>query len=148
MKTFIRILLASALVVSAVPAGAHAQSARASLGARTLPRVRLVQVAEGPTFYFVPADIRAEVSRPAKPAAKRSARGQSRVLSVDRTLVFSGVLGQTVNEVVPIPGTDMIRAGVVQEGSLSQNANRSSQEYRGSSDLPTGALIIFRISRP
>lgn len=66
-------------------------------------------------------------------------------LGSDQTVGVAGFLGQTVNEVVPIPGTDMVRAGALQEGSLFQSSFRSPQQEGA---ILSEAIIIFRISRP
>jgi hypothetical protein len=68
----------------------------------------------------------------------------------DQSVGSSSLLGNTVNEVVPIPGTDMIKVGAVQEGSLFQSNFHNPTEdakSRGGS-TPTGATIVFRVSRP
>lgn len=70
-------------------------------------------------------------------------------LSSDESVGATGVLGQTVNEVVPIPGTDMIRVGALQEGSFFQSSFRNpSQEAATRGGGVTGAVVIFRIFRP
>lgn len=68
----------------------------------------------------------------------------------DRSVGASGLMGATVNEVVPIPGTDMVRAGAVPEGSLFQNSFRNATaDAAGRAGLsPTGATIIFVVTRP
>lgn len=68
----------------------------------------------------------------------------------DRSIGASGLMGETVNEVVPIPGTDMVRAGAVPEGSLFQNSFRSapSEAAGRAGTAPTQATIIFRVDRP
>lgn len=66
-------------------------------------------------------------------------------LGADQTVGVSGILGQTVNEVVPIPGTDMIRVGALQEGSLFQTSFRSPQQE---GTILSEAIIVFRITRP
>ncbi len=68
----------------------------------------------------------------------------------DRSVGTSGIMGETVNEVVPIPGTDMVRAGAVPEGSLFQNSFRSpTADAAGrAGTAPTQATIIFFIDRP
>ncbi len=68
----------------------------------------------------------------------------------DRSVGLGGVIGQTVNEVVPIPGTDMIRAGAVPEGSLFQNSFRSpTADAAGRAGTsPTTATIVFKVGRP
>jgi hypothetical protein len=70
--------------------------------------------------------------------------------TVDRSVGLGGTIGQTVNEVVPIPGTDMIRAGAVPEGSLFQNSfrNATADAAGRAGTSPTGATIIFRVDRP
>jgi hypothetical protein len=68
----------------------------------------------------------------------------------DRSVAMSGALSSTVNEVVPIPGTDMIRTGSLQEGSLFQNNFRSPNQEANSrgGTAPTQATIVFRVFRP
>jgi hypothetical protein len=59
-------------------------------------------------------------------------------------------MSSTLNEVVPIPGTDMIKVGAVQEGSLFQSSFRNPTEdasNRGGG-TPTSAAVVFRITRP
>jgi hypothetical protein len=59
-------------------------------------------------------------------------------------------MSSTLNEVVPIPGTDMIKVGAVQEGTLFQSSFRNPTEdasNRGGG-TPTSATVVFRISRP
>ncbi len=70
--------------------------------------------------------------------------------TVDRSVGLGGLIGQTVNEVVPIPGTDMIRAGAVPEGSLFQNSFRNglADAAGRAGESPIGATIVFRIDRP
>lgn len=70
--------------------------------------------------------------------------------TVDLSLGLGGSIGQTVNEVVPIPGTDMIRAGAVPEGSLFQNSfrNATADASGRAGTSPTGATIIFHVDRP
>lgn len=71
-------------------------------------------------------------------------------LGSDQSVGTGGILGNTVNEVVPIPGTDMVKAGVLQEGSLFQSNFRSpQQETNGQSgSILTSATIVFRVFRP
>jgi hypothetical protein len=68
----------------------------------------------------------------------------------DRSVGLGGVIGQTVNEVVPIPGTDMIRAGAVPEGSLFQNSfrNPTADAAGRAGTAPTTATIVFKVGRP
>lgn len=68
----------------------------------------------------------------------------------DESISLNGTIGATVNETVPIPGTDMIRAGQVQEGAYSQNNNRSGTgETRQQSGVPpTSATILVKVTRP
>lgn len=70
-------------------------------------------------------------------------------LSRDESVGATGVLGQTVNEVVPIPGTDMIRVGALQEGTFFQSSFRNAGQdaASGASGRP-GAVLIFRVFRP
>jgi hypothetical protein len=59
-------------------------------------------------------------------------------------------MSSTLNEVVPIPGTDMIKVGAVQEGTLFQSSFRNPTEdasNRGGG-TPTSATVVFRITRP
>lgn len=71
-------------------------------------------------------------------------------LGSDQTVGVGGMLGETVNEVVPIPGTDMVRVGVLQEGSLFQSSFRSpQQETTGQSgSVLNSATVVFRVFRP
>lgn len=67
----------------------------------------------------------------------------------DQTIALPGVLRATVNEVVPIPGTEMVQAGLVQEGRQTSNRNAAQEIQRQEGTKPiTGAFIIFRIRRP
>lgn len=69
---------------------------------------------------------------------------------VDESISLEGNVGVTVNEVVPIPGTDMIKQGQVQEGAYSQNNNRNAtSEARNKTGVPpTDATILVKVSRP
>ena len=69
---------------------------------------------------------------------------------VDESISLDGNVGVTVNEVVPIPGTDMIKQGQVQEGAYSQNNNRNAtSEARNKTGVPpTDATILVKVSRP
>jgi hypothetical protein len=99
---------------------------------------------------------RAETFSPANYALKwvlRSAQYSEDAkprLGSDQTVGMGGMLGHTVNEVVPIPGTDMVRVGALQEGSLFQSNFRSpQQETTGQSgSILTNATVIFRVTRP
>ena len=64
--------------------------------------------------------------------------------------MLDGTIGVTVNETVPIPGTDMIKAGQVQEGAYSQNNNRNatSEARNSKSTPPVDAAIIVKVNRP
>lgn len=68
----------------------------------------------------------------------------------DQSIKLDGTIGVTVNETVPIPGTDMIKAGQVQEGAYSQNNNRNAtSEARNSKTTPpVDAAIIVKVNRP
>lgn len=68
----------------------------------------------------------------------------------DQSIKLDGTIGITVNETVPIPGTDMIRAGQVQEGAYSQNNNRNatSEARNSKSTPPIDAAIIVKVNRP
>ena len=69
---------------------------------------------------------------------------------LDESIGLRGTIGTTVNQVVPIPGTDMIKVGAVQEGTLFQssfrNPTQDSNDRAGST--PNGAVILFHIDRP
>lgn len=71
-------------------------------------------------------------------------------LPVDNSILLSGTLGVTVNQVVPIPGTDMIKVGSVQEGSLYQSSARNPQQGQNerAGATPVGATVLFHIDRP
>jgi len=83
-------------------------------------------------------------------AAKAMLRpaGSALELSRDESVGATGVLGQTVNEVVPIPGTDMIRVGALQEGTFFQSSFRSANQEAAAGAGRTGTVLIFRIFRP
>ena len=68
----------------------------------------------------------------------------------DHSIMLDGTIGVTVNETVPIPGTDMIKAGQVQEGAYSQNNNRNatSEARNSKSTPPVDAAIIVKVNRP
>jgi hypothetical protein len=68
----------------------------------------------------------------------------------DRSVGIAGMLGQSINEIVPIPGADMIQVGTLKDGTLLQsNFRAASQEAttRGGT-VQSEATIIFRITRP
>jgi hypothetical protein len=70
-------------------------------------------------------------------------------IAEDKSVGTAGLLGLTTNEVVPIPGTDMIQFGFLQEGSFSQTNFRSgSQESVSRGGSNGGAVLIFKIIRP
>ena len=57
-----------------------------------------------------------------------------------------GILRSTVGFVVPMPGTEMVRMGVVQEGATLQAANRNpSLEGLGGEGLPQASSAVFII---
>ena len=68
----------------------------------------------------------------------------------DQSIALDGTIGVTVNETVPIPGTDMIKAGQVQEGAYSQNNNRNatSEARNSKSTPPVDAAVIVKVNRP
>ncbi|NBW65718.1 hypothetical protein EBR44_08140 [bacterium] len=68
----------------------------------------------------------------------------------DHSIQLDGTIGVTVNETVPIPGTDMIKVGQVQEGAYSQNNNRNAtSEARNSKSVPpVDAAILVKVNRP
>lgn len=68
----------------------------------------------------------------------------------DFSIQLDGTIGVTVNETVPIPGTDMIKVGQVQEGAYSQNNNRNAtSEARNSKSVPpVDAAILVKVNRP
>lgn len=139
-------------VLAAWPTVARAQQTTGALRVETKMQDG-VRLTRSSVFLAVPAPRAASLEKPGRMPEQRS-HGQRRrsdtpMLSGDQTIGFSGVLGQTVNQVVPIPGTDMIRVGAVQEGSIAQNNTRSTAEASPHSGAaPSGAVIIFRISRP
>jgi hypothetical protein len=134
----------------------HAQSIGAEAAVRlpmvALPLARLTAPAPSRFVDIVmPAPRPAAIRDPnAANAAGRTRPSAFNIFSGDQSVVFSGALGQTIGEVVPIPGTDMIRVGAVEEGTLAQNQTRSAKEAspNGGAGSPTSAVIIFRIERP
>lgn len=68
----------------------------------------------------------------------------------DESISLVGIVGVTVNEVVPIPGTDMITQGQVQDGAFAQTINRNAtNEARNKPGVPlTGATLLVKVSRP
>ena len=62
---------------------------------------------------------------------------------------MESVLGGTVDQVVPIPGMDIVSVGFLKEGAFSQADARSpAQEVQNRLGGSPGAVIIFRIFRP
>jgi hypothetical protein len=73
----------------------------------------------------------------------------SSTIAEDKSVGTGGLLSLTTNEVVPIPGTDMIQFGFLQEGSFSQaNFRSGSQESASRGGGSGGAVLIFKIIRP
>jgi len=68
---------------------------------------------------------------------------------LDESIGLRGSMGMLVNNVVPIPGTDMIKVGAVQEGTLFQTSFRNpTQDAHTPGSSPTGAAILFHVNRP
>lgn len=133
MKTVLRASMATALAASVACAPAMQSKARvySSYSAVSYPSARVHS-----SWYA------------AAMAMLRSADNAPE-LNRDESVGATGVLGQTVNEVVPIPGTDMIRVGALQEGTFFQSSFRNaSQDATGGAGGRPGAVLIFRIFRP
>lgn len=133
----IALLVACAATVgcaSAAPAS-RSSSSRSGIGVQSANFLPMPDLQS--SLMRLPPPLRAPVRR----AGGTSVGG-------DRSVGAEGLLGHTTNEVVPIPGTDMIRVGFLQEGTFSSSQFRSgAQEAKDRGGAP-GAGLIFKISRP
>ncbi|MBI4543810.1 MAG: hypothetical protein HY703_01280, partial [Gemmatimonadetes bacterium] len=111
----------------------------------TAPRPRVAEVA--PDSARPPMMLPRGGALARKEAAATQAAGASAAVRAG----IPGLLRSTVGFVVPMPGTEMIRVGVVQEGATLQAANRmpslEGQNIEGVGQVNQATLRI-RIRRP
>lgn len=107
--------------------------------------------ADRATPAIAPAPASAAAATAATTTFARSVLGSIHGASpLDESIGLRGAIGTTVNQVVPIPGTDMIKVGAVQEGTLFQSSSRNptadGNDRAGAT--PNGAVVLFHVDRP